>query len=105
MQLHSLVRPCTRFPFGRVGFGCRAATAYTAGTVWYRTQPKSIVKRNPLYPTQTRILGVAPEMRVFRIVVPAIRSLAFTLPCWPIFVWRPQYAVHEWSGFPILRAL
>jgi hypothetical protein len=37
----------------------RLPLANTVGTVWYRTQPKSTVKRNPLYPTQTRILLMA----------------------------------------------
>jgi hypothetical protein len=63
-----------------IGFAHPVATAHTADTVWYRTQPKSTLKRTFTPPTQTRILGVAPEMRVFLIVVPAIRSLAFTLP-------------------------
>jgi hypothetical protein len=35
----------------------------------------------------------------------AIRSLVFAPPCWPIFVWRPQYAVQSGAGFLILRAL
>ena len=37
----------------------RLPLANTVGTVWYRTQRKSTVKRNSLYPTQTRILWMA----------------------------------------------
>jgi hypothetical protein len=59
----------------------RLPLANTLGTVCYRTQPKSALKRNSLYPTQTRILGVAPEMRVFLIVSVLLAHWCSLLPC------------------------
>lgn len=56
-------------PDRTVGPADPPALTNTVDTVWYRTQPESSVTSNSLHSTQTRILGVAPEMRVFFIFI------------------------------------